>query len=224
MSKNINRDWLQSYKNNPKTDNIIYKDYQNPSMSKWETQFSSLSNAQRQQYNQLINNIPDEIKGLSAIEMNKYLKGVDDKQNILNTKKNEYVQKTNILKNTQQIAEDARRKQAEIVNNESWERSFEEAKRKQAEINAARWNTKHIEPNRRQIATNAQLKQERDAKILDYYNKIKPSYDAFMRLNPYPPVSNPDLLRWQKIMNEMPGGYSKDLEEKYGMTQMWGKK
>lgn len=90
MKTNYNRDWLQNYRINPKTDNTIYKNYQNPSMTPWETQVGGLSNAQKGRYEQFINTIPDEIKGLSAVEMQRYLQGVNEKQQNLNKERASY--------------------------------------------------------------------------------------------------------------------------------------
>lgn len=82
--KNIfNREWLENYKTIPKRDNAIYKNYQNPGMTNWDRQFGSLSPAQKGRYQGFLNTIPDEVKGLSAAEMQKYLQGVDEKQNAL---------------------------------------------------------------------------------------------------------------------------------------------
>lgn len=79
--KNIfNREWLENYKTIPKRDNTIYKNYQNPGMTNWDRQFGSLSPTQKGRYQGFLNTIPDELKGLSAAEMQKYLQGVDEKQ------------------------------------------------------------------------------------------------------------------------------------------------
>lgn len=80
MKNTFDRDWLEDYKINPKRDNTIYKNYQNPSMTNWERQMGGLSSAQKGRYDQFLNTIPDELKGLSAKEMQNYLQGVDEKQ------------------------------------------------------------------------------------------------------------------------------------------------
>src|SRR3954470_9244141 len=80
MKNTFDRDWLEDYKINPKGDNTIYKNYQNPSMTNWERQMGGLSSAQKGRYDQFLNTIPDELKGLSAKEMQNYLQGVDEKQ------------------------------------------------------------------------------------------------------------------------------------------------
>jgi hypothetical protein len=80
MKTNYNRDWLQNYRTNPKTDTAIYKNYQNPSMTQWDQQMASLSPAQKGNYEKFINTIPDEVKGLSAIEMQRYMQNLNEKQ------------------------------------------------------------------------------------------------------------------------------------------------
>jgi hypothetical protein len=52
-------------------------------MNSWDRQMASLSPAQKNRYNQFLNTIPSELQGLSAANMQKYLQGVDEKQNAL---------------------------------------------------------------------------------------------------------------------------------------------
>ncbi len=83
MKNYYDRNWLENYKVIPKTDNTIYKNYQNPAMNSWDRQMASLSPAQKNRYNQFLNTIPSELQGLSAANMQKYLQDVDEKQNAL---------------------------------------------------------------------------------------------------------------------------------------------
>lgn len=83
MKTDYNRDWLQNYRTNPKDDKAIYKNYQNPSMTQWDVQMGSLSPAQKEKYEQFTNTIPDEVKGLSAVEMQRYMQNLDGKQQSL---------------------------------------------------------------------------------------------------------------------------------------------
>ena len=83
MKDVFNREWLENYKTIPKRDNAIYKNYQNPGMTNWDRQFGSLSPAQKERYQGFLNTIPNEIRGISAAEMQKYLQGVEEKQNAL---------------------------------------------------------------------------------------------------------------------------------------------
>lgn len=83
MKNDYDRNWLENYKVIPKTDNAIYKNYQNPAMNSWDRQMASLSPAQKNRYNQFLNTIPSELQGLSAANMQKYLQDVDEKQNAL---------------------------------------------------------------------------------------------------------------------------------------------
>lgn len=83
MKNDYDRNWLENYKVIPKTDNAIYKNYQNPAMNSWDRQMASLSPAQKNRYNQFLNTIPSELQGLSAANMQKYLQSVDEKQNAL---------------------------------------------------------------------------------------------------------------------------------------------
>ena len=103
MKTNYNRDWLNTYRTNLKTDNSIYKNYQNPSMTKWDTQMGGLSPAQKERYEQFINTIPDEVRGLSAPEMQRYLQNVNEKQEVLGKERAAYnTQIQNIAKQRQE--------------------------------------------------------------------------------------------------------------------------
>lgn len=99
MKNDYNREWLENYKTIPKRDNAIYKNYQNPGMSTWDRQMASLSSAQRNRYNEFLNTIPNELKGLSAAEMQKYLQGVDEKQNALAHERASYESQIQNIKN-----------------------------------------------------------------------------------------------------------------------------
>lgn len=111
MKNMFNREWLENYKIIPKKDNTIYKNYQNPGMSAWDRQFGSLSPAQKGRYNEFLNTIPDELKGLSAAEMQKYLQGVDEKQKALAQERAGYEGQIQNIRNqeAQKLAAEAQR-------------------------------------------------------------------------------------------------------------------
>jgi hypothetical protein len=115
MKTNYNRDWLESYKTNPRKDNSIYKNYQNPSMTKWDTQMGTLSPAQKGRYEQFINTIPDEVRGLSAPDMQRYLQGVNEKQETLGKERAGYDNQIQNIKNQEQARINAQTQQQEVI-------------------------------------------------------------------------------------------------------------
>jgi hypothetical protein len=119
MKNDYDRNWLENYKVIPKTDNAIYKNYQNPAMNSWDRQMASLSPAQKNRYNQFLNTIPSELQGLSAANMQKYLQDVDEKQNALAHERAGYesqikkIQNDEAQRNAQWLAQRQAQRQAQ---------------------------------------------------------------------------------------------------------------
>lgn len=103
MGKIVDRDWLASYKTNPKEDRSIYKNYQNPSSTQWEREMGSLSPAQKERYEGFLKTIPDELRGLSALEMQKYLQNVQQRQGLLDQEKESYYKQKKAIQTTQSV-------------------------------------------------------------------------------------------------------------------------
>ncbi len=156
MKNTFNRDWLESYKTNPKKDNIIYKNYQNPSLSKWDTQMGSLSPTQKERYSQFLNTIPDELKGLSAGEMQKYLQDINEKQGTLDKEKSGYDQQIKNIK-----AQHEARKQAE-------EQRHHEGRR-QAEVQRQAEAQRQAQLKMQQVASRKQAEAQRQAQQTSVY-------------------------------------------------------
>jgi hypothetical protein len=102
MKNNYSRDWLENYKLIPKRDNMIYKNYQNPGMTNWDREMGSLSPAQKGRYDEFLNTVPNELKGLSAVGMQKYLQTVDEKQNTLAHERAGYESQIQNIKNQEE--------------------------------------------------------------------------------------------------------------------------